>query len=211
VASIEVVAYRPVTPGADSIPAAAMRDLPDAELVRRLADRRQEALVEIHERFAPLLLAVVRRILGNGQDAEEVVQEAFLQAWTQAARYDARRASVPTWLVLMARSRAIDLLRSRRVRERTLESVKAEPAVGDASPDGPASVWYGERQQRVAGALAALPTEQREVLEKAFYEGLSQSEIAAQTGIPLGTVKTRTLLAMRKLREALRDEMRELL
>ena len=188
-----------------------MRELPDAELVRRIADRRPEALAELYDRFAPLLLGLVRRILGNRSDAEEVVQETLLQAWSQASRYDARRSSVPTWLVLMARSRAIDLLRSRRVRARAVESVQQEGAPADTSPEGPVSVWYGERQQRVASALAALPAEQREVLEKAFYEGLSQREIAAATGIPLGTVKTRTLLAMRKLREALRDEMRDLL
>ena len=188
-----------------------MRDLPDGELVRGIADRRQEALVELYDRFAPLLLGLVRRILGNRSDAEEVVQETLLQAWTQAGRYDARRSSVPTWLVLMARSRAIDLLRSRRVRERTVATVQQEGAPADASSEGPAAVWYGERQERVASALALLPAEQREVLEQAFFQGLSQREIAEATGIPLGTVKTRTLLAMRKLREALRDEMRELL
>jgi len=188
-----------------------MRDLPDAELVRRIADRRQEALAELYDRFAPLLLALVRRILNNRSDAEEVVQETLLQAWSQASRYDPRRASVPTWLVLMARSRAIDLLRSRRVRERTVATVQAEGGPADTSPEGPRSVWYSERQARVAGALAELPVEQREVLEKAFFAGLSQREIAEATGIPLGTVKTRTLLAMRKLRESLRGELRELL
>src|SRR5947207_15724700 len=93
-----------------------MRELPDAELVRRIADRRQEALAALYDRFAPLLLALTRRILHSPADAEEVVQEAFLQAWTQAGRYDPRRSSVGTWLVLLARSRAMDLMRARRRR-----------------------------------------------------------------------------------------------
>ncbi len=187
-----------------------MRELADGELIRRIADRRQEALAELYDRFAPLLVALTRRILGNGADAEEVVQEAFLQVWAQAGRYDPRRSSVPTWLVLLARSRAIDLLRSRGVRARAVAAATADPPP-DASPEGPGAVWYEERRARLASALAVLPPEQREVVERAFYGGMSQREIAESTGIPLGTVKTRTLLAMRKLRESLREEMRELL
>lgn len=204
----------PVTPlGTDPGPvtAAALRELPDAELVRRVADRRQEALAELYDRFAPLLLALARRILGSAADAEEVVQETLLQVWAQAPRYDARRSSVATWLVLLARSRAIDLLRSRRVRERAVTAAAADGPPTHASPEGPRAVWTEERQARVRAALAQLPPEQREILEMSFFAGLSQREIAEQTGIPLGTVKTRTLLAMRKLRQALRDEIRELL
>jgi RNA polymerase sigma-70 factor (ECF subfamily) len=194
-------------------PTTALRELPDTELVHRIADRRQEALAALYDRFAPLLMALTRRILGNAADAEEVVQEAFIQVWAQASRYDPRRSSVSTWLVLLARSRAIDLLRSRGVRQRAVAAVAAEPPAeaSHASPEGPRAVWYEERQARLAKALAALPAEQREVLELAFYGGLSQREIADSTAIPLGTVKTRTLLAMRKLRESLRDEVRELL
>lgn len=187
-----------------------MRELADAELLRRIADRRQEALAALYDRFSPLLLAVTRRILGNGSDAEEVVQEVFLQVWAQAGRYDARRSSVPTWLVLIARSRAIDLLRSRGVRERAVTAATSEMP-GDESPKGPESVWYEERRARLAGALDGLPAEQRQVVQQAFFLGMSQREIAEANRIPLGTVKTRTLLAMRKLRESLREEKRELL
>jgi RNA polymerase sigma-70 factor (ECF subfamily) len=187
-----------------------MRELADTELIQRIADRRQEALAILYDRYAPLLLALSRRILGNGSDAEEVVQETFIQVWAQAGRYDPRRSSVPTWLVLLARSRAIDMLRSRGVRARAVATATADP-VPDASPEGPAAVWYEERRRRLAKALATLPQEQRDVLQHSYYQGLSQREIAESTGIPLGTVKTRTLLAMRKLRETLRDEMRELL
>ena len=211
-----MVTFVPVSPGTDpaappAAAAAALRDLGDAELVRRVADRRQEALGALYDRYAPLLLALTRRILGTAADAEEVVQETLLQVWAQAPRYDSRRSSVTTWLVLLARSRAIDLLRSRRVRERAVETAGDETQGVHASPEGPAAVIHGERRTRVLAALAELPQEQRHVLDLAFFGGLSQREIAETTGIPLGTVKTRTLLAMRKLRQALRGEIDELL
>ena len=179
--------------------------------MRRVADRRQEALGALYDRYAPLLLALTRRIVGSPSDAEEVVQETLLQVWAQAGRYDPRRSSVATWLVLLARSRAIDLLRSRRVRERAVDAAADETQGVHTSPEGPAAVWYEERRSRVAAALAELPREQRHVLEMAFFGGQSQREIAEATGIPLGTVKTRTLLAMRKLRQALRTEIDDLL
>lgn len=185
--------------------------LDDVALVRRLADRRQEALAELFDRYNRLLLALTGRILGRAAEAEEVVQESFLQAWSQAAAYNPERASVSTWLVLIARSRALDRLRSRRVSERTAESARAEAPASHTSPEGPAAVLFRERRLRVGQELERLPAEQRQVLDLAFFEGLTQREIAERTGIPLGTVKTRTLLAMQKLRTALRAEIRELL
>jgi RNA polymerase sigma-70 factor (ECF subfamily) len=188
-----------------------LRALDDPALVRRVADRQTEALAELYDRFAPLLLALAARILGPGAEAEDVVQESFLQVWNQARLYDPGRASVSTWLVLIARSRAIDRLRARRSSERLQVAFDAQGAARHASPRGPEAVFSRERHERVRRELGALPAEQRQVLELAFYGGLTQSEIAAQTGIPLGTVKTRTLLAMKKLRKALRDHIRELL
>ncbi|HEY2293988.1 MAG TPA: sigma-70 family RNA polymerase sigma factor [Thermoanaerobaculia bacterium] len=185
--------------------------LADATLLRQVVDRRPEALSRLYDRYAPALLAVARRILGSPADAEEVLQEVFLHVWNHAGRYDAGRSSVSTWLILIARSRAIDRLRTRKVVERTHEtSAQGNPAE-HASPDGVETVFLQERRERVRGEMAKLPEEQRQVLEMAFYEGLSQSEIAARAGLPLGTVKTRTLLAMKKLRSALRDQIRELL
>jgi RNA polymerase sigma-70 factor (ECF subfamily) len=184
--------------------------LDDLALVRRLADGSQEALAELYDRYAALLLGVARRILGAAGEAEEALQEALLQAWTQASRYDPARSSVSTWLVLLARSRALDRLRARGSRERTAEAAAAEPRA-DASSKGEERVVQGERRRRVREALAALPEEQRRVLELAFWEGLSQSEIASRTATPLGTVKTRALLGMRKIRQTLRDEIRELM
>lgn len=186
----------------------------DAALVKLVADRRADALAELYDRYSPTLLALARRILGNHADAEEVLQETFIQVWNRGERYDPARSSVSTWLVLIARSRAIDRLRSRRVVERAHEA-NAEAAPGEsalhASPDALDHVFIHQRHERVQREMAALPPEQRQVLEMAFYQGLTQTEIAAAAGLPLGTVKTRTLLAMKKLRGALRDEIRQLL
>lgn len=187
----------------------------DAILVRQVLDRRPEALAELYDRHAPNLLALARRVLSGsaaGAEAEEVLQEVFLHVWNNAGRYDAARSSVSTWLVLITRSRAIDRLRSRKVVDRVHEAAHLEdPAADHASPEGLESVFIRERRQRVKSELDRLPPEQRQVLEMAFYEGLSQTEIAERADLPLGTVKTRTLLAMKKLRSALRSEIRELL
>lgn len=191
--------------------AAPLRASDDLAIVRRMVAGEPEALAELYDRFAPLVLAVARRTLGAAGDAEEVLQEAFLQAWNQAERYDAGRSSVSTWLVLIARTRALDRLRSRGARERTAAAAAAEPPPPDTSSRLDEHVLHRERRRRVKEVLAAIPEEQRRVLELAFYEGLSQSEISTRTGTPLGTVKTRALLGMKKLREALRNEIRELL
>lgn len=183
----------------------------DAMLLRQVLERRPEALADLYDRHAPALLALARRILTGASDAEEVLQEVFLHVWNNADRYDAGRSSVSTWLVLITRSRAIDRLRNRRVVERVHEAAHQEDGTGHASPEGVESVFSRERRQRVKSELDKLPPEQKQVLEMAFYEGLSQSEIAERAALPLGTVKTRTLLAMKKLRGALRSDIRELL
>jgi len=151
------------------------------------------------------------RILSDRADVEEILQETFLQVWNQAARYDSRRSSVSTWLVLIARSRSIDRLRSRQVKLRTATAARQENPDMHTSPEGVGNVLMQERRRRLQEEMAKLPQEQRQVLELAFYGGMTQSEIAEQTRIPLGTVKTRTLLAMKKLKVALREEIGELL
>lgn len=188
-----------------------LRGSDEVALVRRVADRRQEALAELYDRFAPLLLAVARRIVGHAGEAEEVLQETFLQAWHQADRYDASRASVSAWLVLIARSRALDRRRQRGTRERAVTAAAVQPRAPEPSARLDEHVLVRERRERVRAALAELPAEQREVLELAFFSGLSQTEIAERTATPLGTVKTRALLAMKKLRRELREEIRELM
>jgi RNA polymerase sigma-70 factor, ECF subfamily len=188
-----------------------LESMNDAALLRLVADRQAEALGVLYNRYAATLLALGKRILGSLADAEEVLQEVFLYVWNHAGRYDAGRSSVSTWLVLVARSRAIDRLRTRKVVERTHETAHQGSPPEHASPEGVETVFVHERREKVRGEMDKLPPEQKQVLEMAFYEGLSQSEIAAKADLPLGTVKTRTLLAMKKLRGALRDEVRQLL
>ncbi|MFN7941739.1 MAG: sigma-70 family RNA polymerase sigma factor [Thermoanaerobaculia bacterium] len=192
-------------------PAPMLRASDDAALVGRIVARQSQAVGELYDRYGGLLLAVAHRILGNSADAEEVLQETLLQAWNQAERYDPGRSSVSTWLLLIARSRALDRVRSRGARARLAEAAAAEPQGPDASSVGPENVLVAERRKRVRQVLAELPAEQREVLELAFYQGLSQSEIGLKTDTPLGTVKTRALLGMKKIRQALREEIRDLL
>lgn len=183
----------------------------DAELLEAMARGEQEALSELYDRFASNLLALATRVLRNSADAEEVLQEVFIHAWHRADRYDSSRSSVSTWLVLIARSRAIDRLRSRKVQDRTTAAMQQENSHNHTSPQGVGNVLDHERRRRVRREMRNLPPEQRQVLELAFYGGMTQSEISESTGIPLGTVKTRTLLAMKKLRKALDAEIRELL
>ena len=183
----------------------------DRRLLAEIAAGGDDALAKLYDRYSGMLLALAHRVLSDVSDAEEILQEAFLQVWNQAERYDPGRSSVSTWLVLITRSRAIDRLRSRRVAERTVASAEKEKRQTHTSPSGPADVLRDERRRRLGGELSKLPPEQRQVLEMAFYRGMTQSEIAAESGVPLGTVKTRTLLAVKKLRRALGAELEELL
>ena len=187
------------------------RTAQDAALVRAVADGSPEAVEELYDRYGGMLLGLARKVVKDPADAEEVLQETFVHVWNRAASYDPARSSVATWLVLITRSRAIDRVRTKNVVDRTHAAVQKESGPDHESALGASLVLDRERRQRVRSELQAIPEEQRTVLELAFYHGLTQREIAERTGIPLGTVKTRTLLAMNKLRKALRDEIRELL
>jgi len=189
----------------DSISAAAV----DAELVRRMRSKDERALGTFYDRWFPVVHGVVSRMLESPDDVEDVVEEAFWQAWRQAERFEVERGSVQTWLLTIARSRALDRLRARRrLREDPLIDASVSEADTSvptpASPSDPlADAEHAERSRIVRAALADLPAEQREALELGYFEGLSQSEIAEQTGLPLGTIKTRMRLALQKLRERL--------
>ena len=188
-----------------------LRTSDDLALVKRVVDRRQEALAELYDRYASLLLAVALRILGRAAEAEEILRETFFQAWNQAELFDSGRSSASTWLVLITRRRALDRLRQRQAKERSAAVVGVEPGAADRSVRGQEDSPAQERRRRVQKALAALPVQQKEVLELAFFGGLSQTEIAERMRTPLATVKTRALLAMKKLRRDLREEIRELM
>jgi len=155
-----------------------------------------EALRGLYERYAPTIFAVALRILTNRSEAEDIVQETFLEVWRRAKEYDPRRGSPIAWMITIGRTRAIDRLRARASQDRTLaQSEVAQPQVF-LPPD---ATEGREIRERVQAAMAGLPAEQRRVLELAYFEGLSQSEIAQKTGDALGTVKTRVRLGMEKL------------
>jgi RNA polymerase sigma-70 factor (ECF subfamily) len=182
----------------------------DAALLRRMAAGDESALGTLYDRWADRVHTLAFWILHDRDDAEDVVEETFWQAWRQASRYDAARASGLSWLVMIARSRALDRLRALRRRERWVSSTGALPAENEAAGAVPAQPLPEDRRARLSEALGSLPREQREVVELAFFGGLSHSEIAARTDQPLGTVKTRIRLAMEKLRQRLaplRDEV----
>jgi RNA polymerase sigma-70 factor, ECF subfamily len=172
-------------------------------LVRQIASGDQSALATLYDSTNRLIFGLILRVLGDAGTAEEVLLDVYSQVWRQAATYDTDRGAPLAWLTTIARSRAIDRLRSGWQDQRRKEPLEV---VGDA-PDGAASpedmTVAAERQQFVRQALAQLAPEQREVIELAYYSGLSHSEIAAKLKQPLGTVKTRTRLGMIKLREAL--------
>ncbi|MEO7795102.1 MAG: sigma-70 family RNA polymerase sigma factor [Thermoanaerobaculia bacterium] len=183
----------------------------DLALVDRVLDRRPEALAELYDRYAPLLLAVTRRILASPMDAEEAMQEAFFRVWNQPDRFDSGRTSVSTWLVLVARERALERLRRRRSHDRLASAPSVDRGVETLPGVFLEGAAVKERRQRVQGAMAALSADHKEVLEQAFFEGLSLTEIAEQTRTPLATVRTRALHAMKQLRRELRSEIRELM
>jgi RNA polymerase sigma-70 factor (ECF subfamily) len=165
------------------------------------------AFEELYDRHAATLYALLLRILGNYEDAQEVLQETFVKAWSNASMFDAVRGSEAAWLISIARSRGIDRLRARRTRSDRENDAGREISIGSSFVDnktGADDAIRSEQQKAVRGALAELPDAQRMALELAYFEGLSQSEIAGRLGEPLGTVKTRMQLGMKKLRERLR-------
>ncbi|HEX2249487.1 MAG TPA: sigma-70 family RNA polymerase sigma factor [Gemmatimonadales bacterium] len=193
-----------------SIGPAAPADDPDHVLLERMARGETGALAVLYDRRAERVHTVAYWIVRDADEAEDVVEETFWQAWRTAGRYDSRRSSALTWLLMIARSRALDRLRTLRRRTEwaaapgTTTSVIEELLARGTHDRG------GDTEERfhVSAALGELPPEQREAVELAFFAGLSHSEIATRISQPLGTVKTRIRLAMQKLRERL-DFLRE--
>jgi RNA polymerase sigma-70 factor (ECF subfamily) len=181
------------------VPAAVASDDAEATLLARVARGDRAALRKLYDRLGAHTLAVALRILGSRGEAEEVVQEAFLDVWTRASLFTVERGSGRTWVLSIARNRAIDRLRSRDAAGRAVQGARA-----DAQPEPPPvtpleSAESREARQRIQAALASLSPEQRRVLELGYFEGLSQSEMAEKLGEPLGTIKSRVRLALEKL------------
>ena len=180
------------------------RDQDWAALIKRVADGDQSALTALYDSTSRLVFGLILRVVTDRSIAEEVLLDVYTQVWRQASTYDARRGAPLAWLMTIARTRGIDRLRSGKHEHQNKESLDAigEAAASTASPE--ADSVMAERRRLVRSALDTLSAEQREVIELAYYSGLSHSEIALRLGQPLGTVKTRTRLGMMKLRDMLR-------
>jgi RNA polymerase sigma-70 factor (ECF subfamily) len=179
---------------------------PLGALVQRMAARDEQALMKLYDATSSRVYGLAVKILADAAAAEEVTLDVFHQAWHGAAGFDPRRAGVSTWLLTIARSRAIDRVRSRdlgRVRERPLSD---GASTMDPRPDPEQHAIAADRAERVRRAMAALRPEQRDVLELAFYGGLSHGQIAARLGLPLGTVKTRIRAGIRRLTDSLAEK-----
>jgi RNA polymerase sigma-70 factor (ECF subfamily) len=172
-----------------------MTDTADQELIRAVAAGDAVAFAELYDRHAARVLGLLVRWLGDRGEAEDALQETFWHVWRRAARYDPGRAPPAVWLLLIGRSRALDRLRRRRP-----EAAAAEGADAD---DPAAALVEEESSRQVREALALLPEEQRSAILLAFYGGLTHEQVARRQAIPLGTVKTRIRLGMKRLRQLL--------
>jgi RNA polymerase sigma-70 factor (ECF subfamily) len=177
----------------------------DRQLVLAVADGSAEALGRLYDRYVATVFGLARRIVSRLEDAEEVVQDVFTQVWREAGRYRDERASVAGWIVMLTRTRAIDRLRARRARPDGDQGAEASPGQPLPSADRDPEAVAISRQQAdaIRRTLETLPDNQRALIEMAYYRGLTHTEIAAETGVPLGTVKTRIRTAMETLRGVL--------
>ena len=183
-------------------------DLPgdrDRDLMARLHRGDEDAFRGLFHTYAPTAKALAQRVVRQSHLAEEIVQEAFMAVWKNPGAYDGERGSVRSWLMGMVHHRAVDLVRREEAHRRRAEASipQALEEQADHADEVVQQLGLPEERRAVREALAELPLEQRAVLEMMYFDGLSQSQIAEQTGIPLGTVKSRTLLGMRRMRGVL--------
>jgi RNA polymerase sigma-70 factor (ECF subfamily) len=191
--------WEPVVKPAD------LGDARDRDLMKRIGSGDREAFRRLFRRYAPSAMAVAQRILRQAALAEETVQEAFLSVWRKPEGFDADRGSVRSWLLSMVHHRAVDQVRREEAQRRRAEEAVADVEVDAEDPADLVVEELGLPQEReaVRRALDDLPPEQRQVIELMYFGGQSQSRISEALGLPLGTVKSRTLLAMRRLRGSL--------
>jgi RNA polymerase sigma-70 factor, ECF subfamily len=168
----------------------------DATLVSAIRAGDEQAMAQLYDRCAPVVYSVALRILRDTAAAEDILQDVFMQLWRNPDAFDASRGSLPGWLAVIARNRAIDSLRKRRAETDISEVVVS------IEPDLVSEAEWSRALEKIRSALGRMPSPQRSALEMAFFEGLTHSEIAAQTGEPLGTIKTRIRAGLVSLRKA---------
>ena len=177
----------------------------DSALIEKMIAGDEAALSTMYDRYAPMLFGVLMRILRDEQAAEEILQDLFLQLWRNANRFDASRGSLSGWLLVIGRNRAISRLRGRGSREVLEEADGDYASVFVSAQNLEDEAARTQLMNRLTTAIATLPPEQRQAVELAYFEGMTQSEIATRTGAPLGTVKTRVRTAMQSLKQILND------
>jgi RNA polymerase sigma-70 factor (ECF subfamily) len=183
-----------------------MRDKqqPGPDLMRAFVRKDQWAAEEMYDRFAPRIFGLGLVMLGNPTHAEDLVQDTFVKVWRNASSYDSARGSLDTWVLLIARSLAIDLIRRRVLETRTLASQEDPESVIEPGPEG--QVETLDLVERARSAMGSLTAGQRAALELAYFQGKTSAEVAELEGIPVGTAKTRIRSALAKLRQALEVE-----
>jgi RNA polymerase sigma-70 factor (ECF subfamily) len=185
------------TPGTRETFKPIVKGMGDEKLVDQVALGDERALSELYDRYSRPVYATGVRLLGDAHLAEELVQDAFINVWRGAASFDPERASFATWLYRVTRNRAVDLARRRRARPQSAGEVPLRNVSGGPEPESSVDGWD------VARALSRIPEVHREVLTLAYFEGLSQREISQRTGVPLGTIKSRTTAALKRMRQAM--------
>ncbi|MEO8577603.1 MAG: sigma-70 family RNA polymerase sigma factor [Gemmatimonadales bacterium] len=176
----------------------------DVALIRRMVDADETALGALYDRWVRSLYSLVLHLLKDPDEAEDVVEETFWQAWRKASSYEPSKGAVSTWLLTIGRRKALDRIRAKkRHKEDPIGQDRTFADLPSPAPDPSQDMEGSELREHVRAALKELPSEQREVLEMGYFNGMSQTEIADRTGQPLGTIKTRMRLAMQKLREPL--------
>jgi RNA polymerase sigma-70 factor, ECF subfamily len=187
-------------------------DLSDVDLIGRASEGDARALEVLYDRYSRVVFSFALRIVGDSQVAEEVLQEVFFRAWQQGSAFTSTRGSFITWLLSITHNMAIDEVRRRRRRPQKADSEDPESvlaAVADTGTDVEEEVWLGSLRETIVEALESLPPPQREAIELAYFQGLTQREIAERLGDPLGTIKTRMRLGLQKLREQLGSDLAE--
>jgi RNA polymerase sigma-70 factor, ECF subfamily len=182
-----------------------LSDARDRELLARLRDGDEDAFRGLFDRYAPTAKALALRVVRQAHLAEDIVQEAFMAVWKNPDGYDGDRGSVRSWLMGTVHHRAVDLVRREEAHRRRTEDAipEAYEDQADHADEVVEAIGLPEERRIVRAALAELPEEQRRVLEMMYFDGRSQTQIAEATGLPLGTVKSRALLGMRRMRGAL--------
>lgn len=171
--------------------------------LEKIARGDEAAFARLYDESSPFVFGLILRMLADQADAEEVTLDVYHEVWRKAVSFNSRRGQAAGWLMMLARSRAIDHIRSRAARRRTEQPLPAGFPDGGAGGDHDGAGRVEPQRQAVKQALATLSPQQRELIELAFYSGYTQSELASRLGLPLGTVKTRMRLAMAKLRDLL--------